>query len=189
MVTVVLDETCAGVLVSDFYGADTRSAGGHQYCWAHLLRDIHELTEQHSTDASLWGWATAVRTILTAAQAGATGTLAERWPVRRQAEADLRTLCSPWLETTGAQTTLGRRLVTQRSHLFVFGTDPAVPATNNAAERSLRPLGVARKISGGTRSARGTNTRLTLASLFGTWRAQGRNPYDACVALLQSPAF
>ena len=162
--------------------------GGHQYCWAHLLRDIHELTAQHPTDAALRGWATAVRAVLTTAQVGATGTLPERWVVRRRAaEADLRALCSPWLERTAAQTTLCRRIVTQLSHLFVFVTDPAVPATNNAAERSLRPLVVARKISGGTRSARGTTTRLALASLLGTWRAQGRNPYDACLALMQSP--
>ena len=187
MVTTVLDETFAGVLVSDFYAAYTGYDGAHQYCWAHLLRDIHELTEQHPDDAALRGWATAVRAILSDAQAGASGTLAERWSVRRQAEADLGALCSPWLETPVAQTTRCRRIQAQRSHLFVFVTDPAVPTTNNAAERSLRPLVVARKISGGTRSARGTTTRLALASLFGTWRAQGRNPYDACRELLASP--
>jgi len=187
MVSAVLGEAFAGVLVSDFYAAYTGYAGEHQYCWAHLLRDIHELTEQHPTDAALRGWATAVRAILTDAQAGATGTAHERWSVRRQTEADLGALCAPWLESTVTQTTLCRRIQTQLSHLFVFVTDPAVPATNNAAERSLRPLVVARKISGGTRSAEGTTTRLALASLFGTWRAQGRNPYDACVALLQSP--
>jgi hypothetical protein len=187
MALTVLDETFAGVLVSDFYGAYTGYEGGHQYCWAHLLRDIHELTIQHPADASLCGWATAVRTILTEAQTDARGPLAERWPVRRQAEADLRALCLPWLDATVVQTILCRRIVTQLSHLFVFVTDSAVPATNNAAERSLRPLVVARKISGGTRSARGTTTRLTLASLFGTWRAQGRNPYDACLEFLASP--
>ena len=46
------------------------------------------------------------------------------------------------------------------------------------AERSLRPLVVSRKISGGTRSEQGTGTKMTLASLFGTWRAQGLNPPD-----------
>jgi len=187
MVTTVLDETFAGVLVSDFYAAYTGYDGGHQYCWAHLLRDIHELTVQHPDDAALRGWATAVRAILTAAQAEATGTRPERWVVRRRAEAELSALCSAWREPTVAQRTLCRRIVTQLSHLFVFVTDPAVPATNNAAERSLRPLVAARKISGGTRSARGTTTRLALASLFGTWRAQGQNPYDECLALLCSP--
>ena len=56
----------------------------------------------------------------------------------------------------------------------------------NAAERSLRPLVISRKISGGTRSERGTDTKMTLASLF-TWRAQGLNPLLACRELLVSP--
>jgi len=43
-----------------------------------------------------------------------------------------------------------------------------VPSTNNAAERSLRHLVVARKISGGARSPWGTATRMMLASAFGT---------------------
>ncbi len=57
----------------------------------------------------------------------------------------------------------------------------------NAAERSLRPLVVSRKISGGTRSTQGTETKMTLASIFGTWRAQGLNPLSACQQLLASP--
>ena len=48
--------------------------------------------------------------------------------------------------------------------LFVFVEDPAVPPTNNAAERSLRHLVTARKISGGTRSPAGTATTMTLAT-------------------------
>ena len=71
--------------------------------------------------------------------------------------------------------------------LFVFVAQPEVPPDNNAAERSLRPLVISRKISGGTRSERGTDTKMTLASLFGTWRAQGLNPLLACRELLVSP--
>ena len=56
--------------------------------------------------------------------------------------------------------------------LFVFVAEPDVPADNNAAERSLRPLVVSRKISGGTRSEPGTDSKMTLASLFGTWAAR-----------------
>ena len=63
---------------------------------------------------------------------------------------------------------------------------PGVPSDNNAAERSLRPLVVSRKISGGTRSAQGTDSRLTLASLFGTWR-KGLDPLLSCQLLLISP--
>ena len=51
----------------------------------------------------------------------------------------------------------------------------------------LRPLVISRKISGGTRSPDGTATKLALASLFGTWRAEGRNPFLACRELLAAP--
>ena len=74
-------------------------------------------------------------------------------------------------------------------------SDPAVPPDNNAAERSLRHLVISRKISGGTRSEQGTDSKpvldlvegMTLASLFGTWRARGLNPFPECRRLLTSP--
>ena len=59
---------------------------------------------------------------------------------------------------------------------FTFVAEPRAKVDNNAAERSLRPTVVSRKISGGTRSPEGSNTRSVLASLFGTWRLRGRNP-------------
>ena len=65
--------------------------------------------------------------------------------------------------------------------------EPDVPADNNAAEPSLRHLVISRKVSGGTRSERGTESKMTLASVFGTWRAQGLNPLVACRQLLISP--
>lgn len=187
MVGQVLGDAFAGVVVSDFYTAYTGDDRVHQYCWAHLLRDIHDLTEQHPDDAAVQGWAQAVHTIFARAQAGATGDQAARWRRRKQVETDLRHVCEPWREPKAAQTTLCVRILRHLESLFVFVTDPTVPATNNAAERSLRPLVVSRKISGGTRSAQGTLTKMTLASLFGTWRAQGRNPFAECQTLLASP--
>ena len=66
-------------------------------------------------------------------------------------------------------------------------TELAAPSDNNPVERSLRPLVISRKISGGTRSEQGTETKMALASLFGTWRAQGLSPLLACRELLVSP--
>ncbi len=131
--------------------------------------------------------AAAVQAIFATAQARATGSRAERWRVRRQAQTDLTQVCAPWLDPKVAQTTLCTRILRYLESLFVFVTEPGVPATNNAAERSLRHQVISRKISGGTRSAAGTQTKMTLASLFGTWRAQGINPYHACRDLLASP--
>ena len=44
-----------------------------------------------------------------------------------------------------------------------------------------------RKISGSSRSEEGTQTRLTLASLLGTWAARNLNPFVECLAALQQP--
>ena len=63
---------------------------------------------------------------------------------------------------------------------------PEAPSDNNAAERSLRHLVISRKISGGTRSQPGSDSKMTLASLFGTWRARGLNPFLECRRLLIS---
>ena len=65
--------------------------------------------------------------------------------------------------------------------------EPDVPSDNNPAERSLRHVVISRKISGGTRSEQGTESKMTLASIFGTWRARGLNPLAACRQLLTSP--
>ena len=65
--------------------------------------------------------------------------------------------------------------------------EPDVPSDNNPAERSLRHVVISRKISGGTRSEHGTESKMTLASIFGTWRTRGLNPLAAGRQLLVSP--
>ncbi len=95
---------------------------------------------------------------------------------------------SPFLsEPSAVQGKLCRRIERHIKELFVFVAEPDVPADNNAAERSLRHLVISRKVSGGTRSEQGTESKMTLASIFGTWRAQGLNPLAACRQLLTSP--
>ena len=80
---------------------------------------------------------------------------------------------------------MAKRLLRHQDELFQFVLLPGLPADNNLAERSLRPLVIMRKISGGTRSPAGSQTRLTLASLFATWRARQLNPFGECLAALQ----
>jgi hypothetical protein len=80
---------------------------------------------------------------------------------------------------------LAKRVLRHQDELFQFVLVAGLAADNNLAERSLRPLVVARKISGGTRGPQGSQTRMTLASVFATWQARGLNPYEQGLALLQ----
>ena len=181
-----------GVLVSDFSAVYTNYEGRHQYCWAHLLRDVDEVVHQHPRDAGARGWADAVHRLFARARAFADPDPAARRAARRRVEAELLARCAPCLpaapdQSAAPQAGLCRRIAQHLGGLFVFVEEPAVPPTNNAAERSLRPLVTSRKISGGTRSAAGTATKTTLASLFGTWRVQGRDPLQECRLLLVAP--
>ena len=82
--------------------------------------------------------------------------------------------------------TLALRLRRHRGELFEFVREPDLEAINNEAECWLRPLVIAREISGGTRSPQDTQTHLDLDSLFQTKDAQDRNPFAACYAVLYS---
>ncbi len=180
-----------GVLVSDFYAAYNVYLGEHQRCWTHLLRDIHELTELYLEDTKLDEWAHKVHSIYEQAKvykALETHDERHRLNTRLYFEGQLLKVCEPYLEDKQwVQHTLCKRIHHYIKELFVFVGEPGVPPDNNGAERSLRPLVTQRKISGGTRSQLGTSIKLTLASVFGTWQAQGLNPFLQCRSLLSAP--
>ena len=196
VVDEVLGESFSGVLVSDFYAAYNHYAGLKQRCWAHLLRDIHELEALYPQDAGLARWATAVRRLYAKAKAWAAHLYGQDAGARPATRGQLLSLCRPFSDDALApQAKLCRRIErfikslprTRYGELFVFVSHPDVPPENNAAERSLRHLVIARKISGGTRSDQGTDSKMALASLFGSWRAKGLDPLLECRTLLISP--
>ena len=59
---------------------------------------------------------------------------------------------------------------------FQWVKSPDIPAENNFAERILRPVAIARKISFGSQSANGMKTREVLMSFLHTARLRGRDP-------------
>jgi uncharacterized coiled-coil protein SlyX len=196
MVDAVLGEHFTGVLVTDFYAAYDHYPGPHQRCWVHLLRDLHELKRLHPTDVGLARWAKQVKRLYDGTtadpgppQAWSAGRQ-EQWRRRRQhaAEQALAKRCRPFVGQPVPQRVLCERILKYLPELFTFVADPRVPSDNNAAERSVRPLVIRRKISGGTRSAAGTLVRTILWTLTETWRLQGTPLLAAWTALLRDPA-
>jgi transposase len=188
MVDEALGETFGGVLVCDFYAAYHHCDGLKQRCWAHLLREIHDLRVGHPTDEALGTWAAAVHALYAEAVAFVDPDERARVRAMRRFEERLLAACRPFLGDKAApQRTLCARVERHSAELFVFVAHPEVPPDNNAAERSLRHLVTSRKISGGTRSPAGTATKMTAATIFGTWRLQGLDPLLACRRLLAQP--
>ena len=195
VVEEVLGDEFDGVLVSDFYGAYNVHQGLHQRCWTHLLRDIHQLKERYPQHQGLAQWAQQVREVYDHAQAcpgpdpelPETVQRAQRVKLQQQCQQRLWSICQPYLGSDAPMSVLCQRVERFLPELFTFVAEPRAKADNNAAERSLRPTVVSRKISGGTRSPEGSNTKSVLASLFGTWRLRGRNPYHALNSILAQP--
>jgi transposase len=196
VVKTLIGERYEGVLGSDFYAAYNVHQGLHQRCWVHFLRDAHEVKEKYPHDEALLVWVTSVQAIYERAvhwvASGPDPTLSprqiqqERERFQHAFEQQLWQVCQPYLHTDSPQHTLCERVERFLPELFVFVRVPGVPAHNNLAERSVRPLVIARKISGGTRSPQGSQTRMNLASLFGTWCAQYLNPFHQCLAALST---
>jgi transposase len=192
----LLGQDFAGTLVSDFYAAYDHFEGEKQRCWAHLWRDIDALEHEYPQDAELAVWVAGVRAIYDLAcgerPTAEQGTTPEaiRARARRAAglEQQLLALCPESLAADRPEVTLAKRIRRYSSELFTFVRDPAVPPTNNTAERNLRPLVIARKVSGGTRSADGSQTRMILASLAATARLQGNDPTAVFQDILATPA-
>jgi len=189
----VVDRLLKGVrdacLVTDFYAAYNNYAGPQQRCWIHLLRALHDLKEEHGQDASVLTWAGEVRRMYDDAQAWRSAhppaSAAERAAIYPALVNRAVVLGKQYAQVSDHPChALAQRLMRHQDELFQFVVRDGVSADNNLAERTIRPLVVIRKISGGTRSAKGTKTRLGLATLFGTWHVRGLNPLVECFRLL-----
>ena len=160
----VLGATFAGVLVSDCLAVYDGLPGRHHKCYAHHLKALRQTQATgpapiaHQWDLLLHA-AMAVKPLaLSEADRAAHRTRLEAW-------AD-RLVGTP--PQTAHEAPVCRRLARHRAELFTFLDHPAVPATNNLAERQLRPAVIARKLSCGNKTRRGATTWQVLASLAAT---------------------
>jgi transposase len=82
---------------------------------------------------------------------------------------------------------LTRHLEHERLWLFTFLHCPGLDATNNAAERAIRGMVIARKVWGGNRTWAGARTQQVLVSVLRTCWQQGKDAFARCVGLLRAP--
>ncbi len=185
----LLKDVRAACLVTDFYAGYNNYVGPQQRCWTHLLRALHELKEEQAQNPAVLRWAGEVHRLYDDAQAWRsahpTACVAERSVIYRVLANRALVLGKQYAQLYDHPcNALAKRLLRHQDELFQFVVRDGVSANNNLAERTIRPLVIIRKISGGTRSDKGTKTRLGLASLFGTWYVRGLNPFAECFRLL-----
>jgi hypothetical protein len=80
---------------------------------------------------------------------------------------------------------LHKHLCNHITEWFVFLHEPAVPPTNNHAERMLRPAVITRKVGGCNKNLLGSLVHSVLASIMVTCKQQGRRFLDLAKRLWQ----
>ena len=189
VVIEILGEKFKGILASDCFLAydDKRLADWlKQKCLSHLLKDLNEMEESKTGRAVRF--AQQLTTLLRAALA----LKAEKscldpsaFIQRAQAlETQLDTLISKQRNLKDRDNLrFARRLRKHRPHLLRFMYVDGLDATNNHAERQIRPAVIIRKTNGCNRAKEGAQTHEVLASVLVTCRQHDIPILDYMVSL------
>ncbi|MCE7875501.1 IS66 family transposase [bacterium CPR1] len=169
----VLGPDFAGWLTSDFLATYDPLPYKKSKCMAHLLRFLKEIIA--GTDKEAACFARRVKCFVKTAMAIKRREVcfgAQLEGFRSELEADLEVFCGCSLGG-GLGKRLVKRLQKHRKHILTFLSDTSVDATNNRAERDIRPFVIFRKLCGGTRSKRGAEGLMRLMSIYTTCRKRG----------------
>jgi transposase len=165
----ILGKDFGGVLVSDCLAIYDDATALQQKCYAHHHRAIRQAKALHPHQGE--GFLCEVEAMLRAAVA----LREQKADLSLESFSDLRLalqhkavqLLEPPRSEPNEEA-VRKRLNKQCDHLFTFLDHDGVDATNNLAERQLRPAVIARKISCGNKTQKGARTWQILASLAAT---------------------
>jgi len=191
----LLGERIEGLLVTDAYAAyNSIHVQGRQSCLAHLLRTAREigqiLAAMSKPDTPSVRFCIRLARLLKLACAIAIPTgLKAKGNLIDRLHGILNRVCANPLEYHKAETLRKRLIPGAREHAEVFTfVRFDGPATNNHAERALRPLVIFRKVCMGTRSEQGSENIAIFSSLTQTAKLQNCSALDLFQNLLTGTA-
>ena len=199
----LLGENFGGFVTSDRYvGYHWLDVLQQQLCWAHLVRQLTEISERPGAPGKLGarlleiaGQVFTVHREHVGALAGADGPEHPALLALREQLQPLRKTFQELLEQ-GARSRHPKTarfcagLLEEQAALWTFCEVPGITPTNNDAERAMRGPVILRRISGGTQSERGNRWIERILSIIETCRRQRRSAseylHDAIDASLHS---
>ena len=149
----ILGKNYKGTIISDCYSAyNLIDAGAKQKCIAHILRDIDKISTLYPNDPEVIAFSVNLENILKEglnlkkSYEKGKCILSDLKKGKEELEKKLASLTR--VKITNKKTeALRKRLVRHKNELFTFLILPEVEATNNFAERQLRPSVISRKLS------------------------------------------
>lgn len=163
----------AGWLMTDGYGA-YRTQSHRIRCWAHLRRKAKGLEESANPVQTSFGQIAIahVEAIQESIYKMRELTGTSRRKEQEMAEEKQAHFCYDMLRhrasTQEAVRTFAGEILNDPQAIFAIVQNPDLPLTNNVAERALRPMGILRKLSHGSKSSQGTLSTARLATVYET---------------------
>jgi transposase len=186
---VLGEKPLKGTLVVDRYAGYNHCPCALQYCYAHLDREVKALAEEFPQAKEVQRFAGVMRPLLKQAMQLRKQQLA--LPAFRQRAAQIKGQLEQATRAPAQHPGIQRIQNVFREHadrLYHWAKHPDIPAENNRAERELRSLVIARKISFGSQSERGLHTREVLMSVLHTLGKRTGNLFEAFVQALNGLA-
>jgi len=168
-------ELLPGVLVVDRYSGYNKLPVKLQYCYAHLLRELEKL-EKDFPEQEVEVFTGELIPLLAEAMHLGAKKLSDKDYYRkaRKLKKEIMRVCRSPARHLGVRS-YQDIFTTHEDRLFHWVEDRRVPAHNNRAERELRPTVIARKVSFGSSSDAGAETRSILMSVLHTLNKQKGN--------------
>jgi len=169
-------EQLPGVLVVDRYAGYNKAPCNIQYCYAHLLRDVQDLEKEFPDNEEITTFVEAAAPLLAEAMNLRSLPISDDEFYRRAANTkeEIIKIMNSEANHFGIQHI--QNIFRENSHrLYHWANNRNVPADNNFAERELRPLVLARKVSFGSHSDAGAKTRETLMTVLKTLKLRTKN--------------
>ena len=161
----------------DRYHAYNKAPCLLQYCYAHLLRTVQDLEKEFPENQEVRNFVNILAALLASAMNLRSLPISDAQFYKRAKGVKSQIQKA----VHGAAQHLAIRRIQEIFHeneqrLYRWADDRQIPADNNLAERDLRPSVIARKVSFGSQSKAGANTRSILMTLLHTLKKQHSDP-------------
>jgi hypothetical protein len=188
VVLEMMGETFGGVLVSDCLASYENLPFIMQKCYAHHLKAISEAKGRSPPEAhdEFDELTMVLKSAILLKSMRDVMSATDYAQARRGIEQRADTVLA---RRDGPAEKVRERIRKRRRSLFTFLDHDAVEATNNRAERALRPAVIARKLSCGNKTASGARTWEILASLAATCAQRGQDFVESLRPQLLLNAF
>jgi len=173
---VLGDQRLPGVLVVDRYNGYNKAPCQIQYCYAHLLRSVQDLEKEFPDNEEIKTFVGAIAPLLAVAMQLRGLPIDKKEFLVRAAntKSEIIKIMNAGANHAGIQK-IQNIFRENQARLYHWAKDRRVPAENNLAERELRPLVIARKISFGSHSEAGARTREILMTVLVTLKKKNKN--------------